>query len=82
MKLGRALLWSTAAAAVAAGAVGSYAMLGPPASRPQFEGVDITGAPWGSGFELTDHLGRKRTLSDFRGKVVALFFGYTQCPDS
>jgi protein SCO1/2 len=81
MNLGRALLWSTAAAAVAAGAVGSYAMLGPSASRPQFEAVDITGAPWGSGFELTDHLGKRRTLGDFRGKVVALFFGYTQCPD-
>jgi protein SCO1/2 len=81
MKLRRALLWSTAAAAVAAGAVAAYATLGTLGSRPQFEAVDITGVPWGSGFELTDHLGRKRTLDDFRGKVVALFFGYTQCPD-
>jgi protein SCO1/2 len=80
MSLRRALLWSTAAAAVAVGAVAAYATLGP-ASRPQFEAVDITGAPWGNGFELTDHLGRRRTLGDFRGKVVALFFGYTQCPD-
>jgi protein SCO1 len=81
MRLRHALLWGTVAAAVAAGAVAAYATLAPLASRPQFEAVDITGAPWGSGFELTDHLGKKRTLGDFRGKVVALFFGYTQRPD-
>lgn len=81
MRLHHALLWSTVAAAAAAGAVAAYATFAPLASRPQFEAVDITGAPWGSGFELIDHLGNKRTLGDFRGKVVALFFGYTQCPD-
>ena len=32
-------------------------------------------------FRLTDHNGKTRTLADFRGKVVALFFGYTHCPD-
>ncbi|MEO8142814.1 MAG: SCO family protein [Betaproteobacteria bacterium] len=48
---------------------------------PTFEAVDVTGAPWGRGFELTDHHGRLRTLADFRGKVVTLFFGYTHCPD-
>jgi protein SCO1/2 len=46
-----------------------------------FNGVDITGADLGPDFRLTDHAGRARTLADFRGKVVALFFGYVHCPD-
>jgi len=81
MRLRRALLWTTAAAAVAAGGFAAYAMLASQPSSPHFQAVDITGVPWGKGFELTDHLGRKRSLADFRGKVVTLFFGYTQCPD-
>ncbi len=48
---------------------------------PVFKTTDITGAPWGKDFHLTDHAGRPRALSDFRGKVVAIFFGYTHCPD-
>lgn len=48
---------------------------------PVFQNTDITGAPWGREFALTDQFGKPRTLADFRGKVVALFFGYTQCPD-
>ena len=36
---------------------------------------------FGRDFALTDHTGKPRTLADFRGKVVVLFFGYTQCPD-
>lgn len=51
----------------------------PPA--PVFQNTDITGAPWGRGFSLSDQFGKPRTLADFHGKVVALFFGYTQCPD-
>jgi len=51
-------------------------------SKPQvFKNSDVTGAPFASGFSLTDHTGKQRTLADFKGKVVALFFGYTQCPD-
>jgi protein SCO1/2 len=50
-------------------------------SAPKFEGSDVTGIDYGRGFRLTDHTGRLRTLADFRGKVVVLFFGYTQCPD-
>ena len=46
-----------------------------------FLATDITGVPWGRDFKLTDHNGKVRTLADFRGKVVALFFGYTHCPD-
>jgi len=50
-------------------------------SKPQFEGVDITGADYARDFHLTDASGKPRSLSDYRGKAVVLFFGYTQCPD-
>jgi protein SCO1/2 len=43
--------------------------------------TDITGADFGKSFSLTDHTGKPRTLTDFKGKVVTLFFGYTHCPD-
>ena len=48
---------------------------------PSFHATDITGANYGKALALTDHNGKPRTLEDFRGKVVTLFFGYTQCPD-
>ena len=47
----------------------------------QFKGLDITGAPYGKDFRLTDHNGQERTLADFKGKVVMLYFGFVQCPD-
>lgn len=47
-----------------------------------FHATDITGVKWARGFELTDHTGKRRTLEDFRGKVVMVFFGYTSCPDA
>lgn len=50
------------------------------APEQKFNGTDITGVPWGRGFQLSDHNGRPRSLSDFKGKVVLLFFGYTSCP--
>jgi protein SCO1/2 len=52
---------------------------GPPPA--QFANTDITGVEYGRDFALTDHHGRPRTLADFKGKVVTLFFGFTQCPD-
>lgn len=52
---------------------------GPTASP--FQGTDITGVNWGQEFSLTDHHGQRRSLADFRGKVVVVFFGYTHCPD-
>ena len=52
-----------------------------PAAPPVFNSVDITGAQYARDFALTDHTGKPRTLADFKGKVVFLFFGYTQCPD-
>jgi len=48
---------------------------------PKFKASDVTGTTYGRDFALTDHNGHPRTLADFRGKVVVLFFGYTQCPD-
>ena len=54
---------------------------GSKAPAVKFESTDITGVGIGSDFQLTDHTGRVRSLSDFRGKVVAVFFGYTHCPD-
>ena len=49
--------------------------------KPKFNAIDITGADYAKGFTLTDHNGQSRSLSDFKGKVVVLFFGYMQCPD-
>ena len=48
---------------------------------PKFMASDVTGTTFGRDFALTDHTGKARTLADFRGKAVVLFFGYTQCPD-
>ena len=51
------------------------------ATATGFSGIDITGADYATSFSLTDHNGQARTLADFKGKVVVIFFGYTQCPD-
>ena len=49
--------------------------------KPQFKSIDLTGADYAQGFSLADHNGKQRTLQDFSGKVVVVFFGFTQCPD-
>lgn len=49
--------------------------------KPVFRGVDITGADYAQGWELSDQNGQVRTLKDFAGKAVVVFFGFTQCPD-
>ena len=51
------------------------------ASKPAFKGVDITGVDYARDLPLTDQFGKARHISDFAGKVVAVFFGYTHCPD-
>lgn len=53
----------------------------PAPQAPVFQATDITGAAFARDFRLTDHNGQVRTLADFKGKVVAIFFGYTHCPD-
>ena len=50
-------------------------------SRPQFVNTDISEAGYARDFALTGHNGKPRTMADFRGKAVVIFFGYTQCPD-
>ena len=52
-----------------------------PEGKPQFKAVDITGADYAKDFALPDTDGKLRTLKDFQGKAVVVFFGYTQCPD-
>lgn len=49
--------------------------------KPKFAAIDVTGADYAKGFELKDQNGQVRTMADFKGKVVVVFFGYTQCPD-
>ncbi len=49
--------------------------------KPAFRAVDITGADYAQGWELSDQDGQVRTLKDFAGKAVVVFFGFTQCPD-
>jgi protein SCO1/2 len=49
--------------------------------KPPFFSIDVTGSPYARSFALKDHNGQMRQLSDFSGKVVVMFFGYTQCPD-
>ena len=51
------------------------------ACAPKFQSSDITGAAFGRDFRLNDATGKPRTLADYRGKAVVIFFGYTNCPD-
>ncbi|MES2400394.1 MAG: SCO family protein [Pseudomonadota bacterium] len=52
-----------------------------PEEKPQFKSIDLTGADYAKDFSLADQNGKVRTIKDFAGKVVVVFFGYTQCPD-
>jgi protein SCO1/2 len=58
-----------------------FALVACSPDKPKFNAIDITGADYAKGFSLIDHNGRSRSLNDFKGKVLVLFFGYTQCPD-
>lgn len=65
-----------------AGAAGTFGLMaGCSEKKPQFAGVDVTGADYAKDFKLADHNGKTRSLQDFKGKVVVVFFGFTQCPD-
>ena len=52
-----------------------------PPTAPVFKGIDLTGADYARNLSLSDQDGHTRTLGDFKGKVVVVFFGFTQCPD-
>jgi protein SCO1 len=75
----RSLLRSIASTALAASTAGMQAAC--TQSKPQFSSIDLTGADYAKDFQLADQNGQARSLKDFPGKVVVLFFGYTQCPD-
>ena len=68
-------------AGAAAGAATLGGVVAGCSGKTAFNNTDITGAGFGKELALTDHNGKPRTLADFRGKVVVVFFGYTQCPD-
>ena len=51
------------------------------APKASFRAIDITGAEYARTLELPDADGKLRSLADFKGRVVVVFFGYTQCPD-
>ncbi|MBB3179635.1 SCO family protein [Variovorax sp. Sphag1AA] len=77
----QALRWIAMAAGAAAAVGAGISLAGCTESKPTFNAVDITGADYAKDFSLTDANGRVRTMADFKGKVVVLFFGYAQCPD-
>ena len=70
-----------AIAAAAAVAAFGLNLSGCTDAKPNFHAVDLTGADYAKNFSLADTDGKVRTLADFKGKVVVLFFGYAQCPD-
>jgi len=59
----------------------TFTACSPAKQETQLFGTDITGADFANTLSLTDHTGKPRQLSDFKGKAIALFFGYTHCPD-
>jgi protein SCO1/2 len=60
---------------------GSAGLLACSEKKLNFVSIDLTGADYALDFTMTDHNGQPRSIKDFAGKVVVLFFGYTQCPD-
>jgi len=77
----RALLLALAVGTVAGcqKSGGDEMMLSP--TNSPFKNTDVTGLDYAKGFTLTDHQGNPRSLGDFKGKAVIVFFGFTQCPD-
>ncbi len=70
---------SVAACALLAGATVLFSACSE--KKVEFRGIDVTGAEYARDLPLTDHNGHQRSLKDFAGKVVVVFFGFTQCPD-
>ncbi len=56
-------------------------MLSACSSPPPFKAKPVPDSPVAPAFTLTDQYGTQRSLNDFKGKVVSLFFGFTHCPD-
>ncbi len=80
----RAAALALAAASLMLGACdkpgeGTQMMLSP--AKSTFKNTDVTGLDYAKDFAMPDHTGKMRTLADFKGKAVVVFFGYTRCPD-
>ena len=73
-------LWRAAVRYCCGAVLVLQAACGEPPPQP-FGAEDITGASFGGDIHLTDHRGAARSLADFRGSAVLVFFGYTHCPD-
>jgi protein SCO1 len=79
----RMRVFGAAALLLAAAGCGERGASGAAAGSPKasFKSIDITGAEYARKLELPDADGKTRSLAEFKGKVVVVFFGYTQCPD-
>lgn len=66
---------------VLATTIGVMAFSGCSPEAISFKSTDVTGADFAKNLRLKDHFGKVRTMTDFKGKVVVIFFGFTQCPD-
>jgi protein SCO1/2 len=72
-------LLSLAACSEKQSADGSQMILAP--ANTAFKNTDVTGLGYANDFALIDHTGKQRTLADFKGKAVLVFFGFMNCPD-
>ncbi|WP_290871191.1 SCO family protein [Aquabacterium sp.] len=82
VSLGRRRIWQAALAPLALSVLAACDKATPGASpEVKFNAVDITGAAYARQFKLNDVDGHPRSLAEFQGKVVFVFFGFTQCPD-
>jgi protein SCO1/2 len=79
VNLRRVIASVLALAAVAALAAGAF--ISTESKEIEFEATDVSSVNWGRDFHLTGDDGVQHELAEFRGKVVALYFGYTRCPD-
>jgi protein SCO1/2 len=82
MRASRRLVLSFTSAALAAAALAGCQRQAPLPPPHKFNSIDLTGAGYARQFDLPDFDGKERTLADFAGKIVVVFFGYTQCPDA
>jgi protein SCO1 len=70
-----------AAVSAAAALLAGCERLSVPGAAGAFKSIDITGAEYARELNLPDADGQPRTLADFKGQVVVVFFGFTHCPD-
>ncbi len=76
----QSVAWAAACGALLLAGCDRSAPVGHGSASP-FKGIDISGAEYARGFALTDFNGQPRSLDDFKGRIVMLYFGFVQCPD-